>query len=57
MSTPLGDEIFALTVARCALEEFGTTVVPDDRAFCPRCDSIVFTIDEGETCASCKLVL
>lgn len=26
-------------------------------AFCPRCDDYVATIDDGATCARCKLVL
>ena len=26
-------------------------------AYCPRCEAVVRTIDDGETCASCKLVL
>ena len=64
MSTPLGSEIdrlravnarliFSLQVARAALE----AAVVDDRSYCPRCESIVHTIDDGATCASCKLVL
>lgn len=64
MNTPLGSEIdrlravnarlvFALQVARSALD----AAVVDDRAYCPRCEAIVHTIDDGETCAQCKLVL
>ena len=49
--------IFTLTVARAALEEFGTTVIPDGMAYCPRCDNIVYTVDDGATCAACRLVL
>lgn len=29
----------------------------EDRAYCPRCEVTVHTIDDGATCASCKLVL
>ena len=64
MATPLGAEIdrlravnarltFALQVARAALD----AAVTDDRAYCPRCEAIVRTIDDGETCGQCKLVL
>jgi hypothetical protein len=28
-----------------------------DLAYCPRCEQIVRTIDDGETCGQCKLVL
>lgn len=67
MSGPLGENavetlrlrqvnarlIFALQVAREVLD----AALIDDRAYCPRCESIVHTIDDGETCAQCKLVL
>lgn len=42
----------------CAHARAALKLVPvDDRAYCPRCDAIVHTIDDGATCASCKLVL
>lgn len=67
MSGPLGENavetwrlrqvnarlMFALNVARAALD----AALVDDRAYCPRCEAIVHTIDEGATCASCRLVL
>ena len=46
--------LFALQVARTALD---AALAPDDRAYCPRCEAVVHTIDDGATCASCKLVL
>ena len=48
--------LFALRVAQTALEAALVDGV-DDRAYCPRCDCIVHTIDDGATCASCRLVL
>lgn len=31
--------------------------LPPGHAYCPRCDAVGPTIDDGETCARCKLVL
>jgi len=48
--------LFALQVARAALE--AALVDPmERREFCPRCEQLVRLTDDGETCASCKLVL
>ena len=48
--------LFALQVARAALESALVDGI-DDREYCPRCEDVVHTIDDGATCASCKLVL
>lgn len=32
-------------------------VLSDGEAFCPRCQEIVHTVDDGATCGRCKLVL
>lgn len=55
--------IFALQAAREALDAAlgGSRPVYAlpvyGLAYCPRCDQVVRTIDDGETCAQCKLVL
>ena len=38
------------------VEKFGRSG-NDGRAFCPRCQEIVDTVDDGATCGRCKLVL
>ena len=49
--------LFALQVARAALDDALQEAASDQHAYCPRCEQIVLTIDDGETCAQCKLVL
>jgi hypothetical protein len=49
--------IFALQIARASLDDALQAATSDQRAYCPRCEQVVTTIDDGETCAQCKLVL
>lgn len=49
--------IFSLQIARAALDDAVQERASKQRAYCPRCESIVRTIDDGETCGQCKLVL
>jgi Zn finger protein HypA/HybF involved in hydrogenase expression len=50
--------LFALQVARAALDAAVTqTEVRPGWAWCPLCEQVQPTIDDGETCAQCKLVL
>jgi len=49
--------LFALQLARAALNDALQAEASDRREYCPRCEQIVLTIDDGETCAQCKLVL
>lgn len=49
--------ILALTIARAGLDDALQESASDQRAYCPKCEQVVLTIDDGETCAQCKLVL
>ena len=49
--------IFSLQIARAALDDALQEQASKQRAYCPRCEQVVRTIDDGETCAQCKLVL
>lgn len=50
--------IYALQCAGVAIDAaLKQQVGAGDQAYCPRCEMMVATIDDGETCAECKLVL
>ena len=49
--------LFALQLARAALDGALQEASSEQREYCPRCEQVVTTIDDGETCAQCKLVL
>jgi hypothetical protein len=49
--------LFALQVARASLDDALQEAASEQREYCPRCEQMVKTIDDGETCAQCKLVL
>lgn len=47
----------AIAAAIRALQSPAMVAEGETRAFCPKCNKIVSTIDDGETCGICKLVL
>lgn len=50
--------IYALQCGRAAIDSgLGIAFPSPQPAYCPRCEQVVTTIDDGEACAQCKLVL